>query len=604
MPNDESQTRQPIRVSVAMPRPSTHYFEVTISVPSVGAEGVDLIMPVWTPGSYLVREFARNVQEFSARDESGGALRWEKVRKNVWRIHPARPGTVTVLYRVYGFEVSVRTSWLDETHAFINPATVFMYVDGRLDSPYLVQIDAPPEWDRISTGLEPAPDVPGALLAPDFDTLVDCPLEIGRQREYGFFLEGVPHIVSIYGEGNEDPERLCSDLQKISAEAASVTGEIPYRRYVFLLSLLPEGGAGLEHMNSTALHVNRWGFRPDANYRKVLNLAAHELFHAWNVKRIRPCSLGPFDYSNENYTRLLWFCEGLTEYYADQLMRRAGLVSPREYLDELSRTIKAVQETPGRLVESVADASFDAWIKFYRPDSHSQNATISYYSKGNLVGMILDLEIRHRNPGACLDDVMRLLYAEYYKNSQRGFTELELREAFERVAGGSLAGIFEDYIYGTRELDYERYLGYAGLKFQAPTPPEGGHRPGYLGIAVQTFEGHLTVVGIPAGSPAHAAGLSVNDEIVAVNGFRMSQELLPARIEEAGPGASLEFLVCRTGRMTRIEVVTGDKPLQDYKIVRIENAGEEQKTLYGRWLRSSWQEAQETERTPPADGRK
>jgi predicted metalloprotease with PDZ domain len=590
----------PVLINLGMPQPSTHYFEVAISLADAGSSPVDLVMPIWTPGSYLVREFSRNVQEFSARDESGNALRWEKTRKNVWRVYPVQPGGVTASYRVYAFESSVRTSLLDDSHAFVNPATVFMYVDGRLASPYLVRIEAPPGWERVSTALETAPGEPGEFIAPDFDTLVDSPIEIGRQREYGFFLDGVPHIVSIYGEGNEDPERLCADLQRLGAEAAAVTGEIPYSRYVFLISLLSEGGGGLEHADSTALHVNRWGFRPETGYRKFLNLAAHELFHAWNVKRIRPAALGPFDYGNENYTRLLWFCEGLTEYYADQLMRRAGFVTSKEYLEELSRTIKAVQETPGRLVESLAEASFDAWIKFYRQDPHSQNATISYYTKGGLVGMILDLELRHRNAAASLDTVMRFLYTEYYKNSQRGFTEAELREAFEQVAGGSLAEIFDGYIYGTAELDFERYLGYAGLKFEPVPAPEGGSIPGYLGIAAQTVDGRLLVAGVPSGSPAWHAGLSVGDEIVALNDFRASQDMLPARIEEAGPEARLEFLISRNGLIRRITVVTGSKPLNEYRLRKVERPTGEQRALYGAWLRSPWEDGREQERELPA----
>ena len=578
----------PIHIHLAMPQPWTHYFEVTLVVPETGAQPVDLVMPVWTPGSYVVREFARNVQEFAAFDDAEAPLRWEKASKNVWRIHPGRPGSVTARYRVYAFEVSVRTSCLDDTHGFVNAASVFMYVQGRQGSPCLLHIETPPEWDRVSTGLDRAPDGTGAFYAPDFDTLVDCPIEIGRQREYGFFVDGVPHLVSLYGEGNVDPERLCSDLQKIAAEAAAVTGEIPYRDYVFLISLLQEGGGGLEHMNSTALQVNRWTFRPDSSYKKFLNLAAHELFHAWNIKRIRPATLGPFDYRTENYTRLLWFSEGLTEYYADQLMRRTGLVTPQEYLEELSRTIKSVQETPGRLVESVADASYDAWIKFYRQDPHSQNATISYYTKGALIAMVLDLEIRHRKPGSSLDDVMRFLYGEYYKNLHRGFTEPELQQAFEHAAGGSLAEIFAEYIYGTRELDYERFLGYAGLKFDVPPASEDGGARGYLGIAAQTVEGRAMVVGVPAGSPAYEWGLSVNDEILAVNDFRVSLDTLPARIEEAGPGTGVELLVCRNGVVRRFRVVTGPKPLEEYKITRMPDPSGDQKEVYARWLRASW----------------
>ena len=579
---------------VRMPQPWTHYFEVAMSITGIARDVLDLAMPVWTPGSYLVREFARNVQEFSADDGSGNTLEWSKISKNTWRIRSRRAPRLNVNYRVYAFERSVRTSFLDDTHGTINGASLFLFVAGFLDTPHRLTVEPAPCWTQVTGGLDRAPGEKDTFVAPDYDTLIDCPFEIGTHQVLEFLVAAVPHRVAIYGLGNHDPDRICTNLQKIVTRALEIFGPIPYSHYTFIIHLTSEGGGGLEHANSTLLQVSRWTFKPEENYIQFLELAAHEYFHVWNIKRIRPKELGPLDFNGENYTRQLWVSEGFTDYYEGQILRRAGFLTVGQYLEGVTKTIRDLQEVPGRLVESIAEASFDAWIKFYRQDPNFPNKSVSYYLKGGLIALLLDLEIRKRAEGRSLDDVLRHLYARYWQNLRRGFSEAELRAACEKFAGGSLEEFFADYCYGTRELDFARYLEYAGLRFIRPAAAGEKPQKAYLGISAKTVDGRIVIVGVTRGSPAYEQGLSLNDEIVALNGFRLNQELLTARLSEMAPGTKIELLLARDGQLLVLPIVLGEQEAREYGIEKVGDPTPEQKRVYEEWLRAKWDEA------PPA----
>ena len=434
-----------ISFTVAMTRPHTHLLEVDVAIKRTanGPPQEQLVLPVWTPGSYLVREFARHVQDFAATDAAGQPLKWEKTNKDTWRITTNGAREWHARYRVYANELSVRTSELNSGHAFWNNANILMYLDGYLQSPSTVRVLAPDVW-KVATGLPAVLGQKNTFRAENFDILYDSPFEVSNFKTLVFNVKGVAHRIVIDGEGNYDPERMRRDVQKIvETEVELMGGEVPYHDYTFILHL--RGGGGLEHLNSTALGYPRFGFRatggdratsaaPNATesvgreYRGFLSLVSHEFFHLWNVKRIRPDALGPFDYTQENYTKMLWVAEGITDYYADVALRRAGLISEGEYLSATARAIQTLQNTPGRLVQSAEESSFDSWIKYYRQDENSVNSQVSYYEKGALLGLLLDLEIRKRSGGAkSLDDVMRYLYTEYFKQNRNygpvGFSE-------------------------------------------------------------------------------------------------------------------------------------------------------------------------------------
>src|SRR5467141_891048 len=394
----QAQTSSPlssdISFTVSMSKPWTHLLEVEMRVQVPANLQVpnetNLVMPVWTPGSYLVREFERHVQDFAA-DANGRALDWTKVNKNTWRVKTGGARQWRATYRVYANELSVRTNELNSDHAFWNNAALLMYPEGRLESPSTLSVNPFGNW-KVATGLPAVAGRPNSFRAENFDILYDSPVEVSNFKQLDFQVRGVAHRIVIDGEGNYDPERLRNEVRRIVEAEVSMFGGIPYHDYTFILHLRSNTGGGLEHLNSTALGFRRFGFADEDGYRRFQSLVAHEFFHLWNVKRIRPDALGPFDYNQENYTKLLWVAEGITEYYSGLHVRRAGLMSEQEYLTEVSNRIESVQKTPGRLEMSAEEASFDAWIKFYRPDENAVNSQVSYYDKGALLGMLLDLE--------------------------------------------------------------------------------------------------------------------------------------------------------------------------------------------------------------------
>ncbi|NTW03047.1 MAG: M61 family metallopeptidase, partial [Oscillochloris sp.] len=373
-----------ITYTVSMPEPHTHLYHIEVAIDAVSTPALDLVLPSWTPGSYMIREYARHIQEFVAIGPDGTMLPWRKTAKDSWQIATGQAAQVLVRYKVYAYELTVRTSYLDASHGYFNPGTLCMYVPGRTNEQLAFQVNVPDGW-RVSTALEPAAGGQWLYVAQDYDELVDSPFECGTQRVLTFTVDEVPHELVIYGYGNEDEARLIADTRRIVEVQRDMFASLPYPHYSFILHLTDGRGGGLEHRNSVSNMVDRWIFQPERSYERYLSLTSHELFHVWNVKRLRPATLGPFDYRSENYTRLLWFVEGVTSYYDELLLVRAGLMKPERYLEKLAEKIVSLQSQPGRYVQSLEQSSFDAWVKFYRPDENTANTSISYYLKGSLV---------------------------------------------------------------------------------------------------------------------------------------------------------------------------------------------------------------------------
>jgi predicted metalloprotease with PDZ domain len=587
-----------IAFTVSMPEPHTHLLQVELRVRAGGQiDGgggggalpaqLDLVMPVWTPGSYLVREYERHVQDFAATDGGGGALAWRKVNKDTWRVETGGAAReVRASYRVYANDLSVRTNELNDRHAFWNNAALLMYVVGHLRAPATVRVVPYGDW-RVATGLPEVKGQANTFRADNFDILYDAPFEVSDFKTLAFEVRGVPHRIVIDGEGNYEPERVRRDVQKIVETAVALMGEIPYRDYTFLLHLRPLGGGGLEHLNSTALIVARNSFRPETSYRNFLTLVAHEYFHVWNVKRIRPDVLGPFDYTQENYTRLLWVAEGVTSYYENIIVRRAGLLSDKDYLDALAREIQTLQRTPGRRSVSVEESSFDAWIKYYRPDENQINSTVSYYDKGAILGALLDLEIRRRSNGArSLDDVLRHLYTEFYKR-ERNYTPEDFQRICEQMAGASLDDLFGRYVRGREELDYDRAFAGVGLQLlTAVVRPDGTSPPprAHFGASLQQNADRLVVTSIASDTPAYAQGLNTGDQIVALDGQRATLASFNARLEERKPGDEITLTVFRNDDLRTFKLKLGARPEENYRIVPVKNPTPEQARLYETWL--------------------
>ena len=570
-----------ISYTVSMPKPWTHLLEVEMRLDWAQMPAkAELKMPVWTPGSYLVREYARHVQDFDVKDAAGNNLTWQKINKNTWQIDTKAAKQIVAKYRVYANELTVRTNELNDEHAFWNNAALLMFPKDQLKAASTVTVAPFGNW-KIATGLPKTEGQANTFRAENYDVLYDSPFEVSDYKEINFTVQGKPHRYVVTGDGNYDLKKMAADTEKIVNEAYKIFGELPYNDYTFIVNL--RGGGGLEHLNSTALQWQRFGFTPKPRYTAFLNLVAHEYFHLWNVKRIRPDALGPFDYENENYTKLLWVAEGATAYYEGLLLRRAGLISEKEYFDSRVSLIQQLQERPGRLETSVEDASFDAWIKYYRPDENAVNNQISYYDKGEVVNMMLDITIRTSSGGAkSLDDVMRYLYDEHFKKG-RNYTPEDYQKISEMMAGKSLEEFFSKYVRGTEDIDYSGILQGIGMQLKAEA---NNADKAYIGANLAEEDGKLMVRSIPADTPAYEQGLNTGDQIVAVDGNRASQAFLTSYIGDKKPGDKMKMTIFRFDRLREIEFALGGNIRKSYSIVPVESPSDAQKTLYQNYLQA------------------
>lgn len=574
---------QTVSYSLRMSKPQNHYFEVEMELHDFKASELTVKMPVWAPGSYLVREFSRHVNQVKVVDENNQALEVVKTAKNAWKISKGKAKTVRVRYEVYAFELSVRTSFLDLSHGFVSGSSVFFYVDGFKQLGGNLDVHPYTSFNTITTPLKKADANIQAernaqrFTFANYDELVDSPLEIGNHELFYFQAGGTHHQVAIYGLGNYDMNELKADMEKITLAAADVFGVQPCKEYTFIIHNVINGQGGLEHANGCVLSVNRWTYAP-AEYNNFLSLVAHEYFHQWNVKRIRPIELGPFNYDEENYTTLLWVMEGFTSYYDELLMVRAGYYSKEDYLRKLQGTVNYVEGSPGSRVQCVADASFDAWIKGYRPNENSANTTMTYYSRGAMLGALLDAMIIDQfDTKKCLDHFMRSLYEEYYVKKNRGFTEAEFKQSLETFMGHKMDDFFDRYVHGTEVPDFKTVFGKVGLNVSYTGKPVAS-----FGASLSQENGKTMVKSIRAGSAAEEAGISVGDEIIACNGMRIDQPTLENFISTLTVGEYMELIVAREELILNLQAKMTAYERPSYRFDMMSPSNE--KFYY--WLRS------------------
>jgi predicted metalloprotease with PDZ domain len=571
--------RPPVRYRIQPRHPEAHLFEVTCTVADPDPSGQRFALPAWIPGSYMIREFAKHV--VSIHVESRGApVRLTKTDKHSWRA-AACNGPLTVTAEVYAWDLSVRGAHLDTTHGFFNGTSVFLRVLGKDDRQCEVEIATPPgrryaAW-RVATSLTRAGARPfgfGAYAADDYDELIDHPVEMGTFAHAAFSAGGVPHEIVITGRQRADLERLVRDLKRVCDQHIRFFGGLPpMERYVFLVTVLGDGYGGLEHRASTALVCSREDLpQPgvkDAteSYRTLLGLASHEYFHTWNVKRIKPQAFTPYDLDRESYTALLWAFEGITSYYDDLALARCGLVAPDQYLESLGRSITQLLRTPGRRRQTVAESSWDAWIKYYRQDENAPNAIVSYYGKGSLVALCADLLIRSRTGGRrSLDDVMRALWRRYGRPGV-GVPEDGVERLAEEVTGVRLRPFFDRALRSTADLPLEPMLATVGVEMEvrpAESTSDRGGRPAArgtaalaervtLGVRTSAEGGDLRLTHVLDGGPAQAAGLAAGDVVVAIDGLRVAPKTLDALLARRRPGDAVRVHAFRRDELHELE---------------------------------------------------
>lgn len=540
--------------------PAAHLFHVTLTVPQPQA-GQRVSLPAWIPGSYLVREFARHLQKLGARQD-GKPVAVHQLDKATWQVDCVPSSPLVVSYEVYAFDNSVRAAWLDAQRGFFNGTSVCLRVHGQAQEPHELELVAPrafPHWEA-ATGLEPLKTGKrgfGTYLAADYDELVDCPVELGPFFSAEFRACGVPHRIVVAGAPESfDSDRLVADAQKACEAVIRFWHDRrkpPFKSYLFLLNVVDDGYGGLEHRNSTALIASRRDLprlgdaRLGEGYVTLLGLVSHEYFHTWNVKRLRPAEFAHYDYTGENYTQLLWFFEGFTSYYDDLLLRRAGLIDDATYLKLLTKTVNQVLQTPGREVQSVAQASFDAWVKYYRQDENTANATVSYYTKGALVALCFDLTLRlegHAN----LDQVMRALWLRCKAGPM---AEADFAAVLKELGGRAFTRELAAWVHGTRELPLRELLEQHGIAV-LDEPAQLQQR---LGVRVNESQG-VVLKNVLRGGAAEQAGFAANDEWLAVevagNGWRMAK--LDDLLLYAGTHRKVTAIVARDRRLLRLDL--------------------------------------------------
>lgn len=569
-----------ISYTVTFPEAQAHYADIEMHIDNIHQNELTLKMPVWTPGSYLVREYARNVEIFTATS-GGKELYYKKTRKNWWTINIEGVNNLIVKYNVYCNEISVRTSTVDASHGFLSTSGIFMYPEGMLHHPSTIHIIPYKGWDKVSTSLDMVNNDPFTRHSPDYDILFDSPIEVGNQDVFGFDASGVKYEVAMCGQGNYDKERLKKDIAKIVEQETAIYGENPNKYYVFIVHNYLKGGGGLEHLSSTVLGASREAYGHESTYQSFLSLVAHEHFHLWNVKRLRPIALGPFDYDNENYTTDLWIAEGFTAYYEDLVLRHANMIAENNYLKVLSNDINLVENQPGRKIQSVAEASYDAWIKAYRPNENTANSTISYYSKGSVLAMLLDLEIINDSQAKySLDDVMNYMYHQYYKTKKSGYTDAEFKLGLEKFAGKNLDDFYKKYVYGLADIDYKKYLSYAGY---ALIDENAGENAPSLGITTTIANGKIIVNTVLRDGSAWVSGINTKDEMTAIDGREITDTA--DILKDKKPGDKISVTLNRDGLPLTLPVILLRDPTVKYKIITQHNLSAQQQKVRNKWLK-------------------
>ncbi|MBS0468231.1 MAG: M61 family metallopeptidase [Proteobacteria bacterium] len=565
-------------------------YQVTLTVAAPAAEQ-ELSLPVWIPGSYLVREFAKNLQSLRAQ-QAGAAVALTQLDKHRWRAACQAGAPLVLSYEVAAYDNSVRTAWLDAARGFFNATSLCLRVQGQEDAPHSLEVVQPPalaHWS-LATGLAPVQVNAagfGSYRAADYDELADCPVELGQFWSTRFTACGVPHRFIVAGAAPSfDGERLARDAQRICEEVIRFWhGEErpPFDRYLFMLNAVHDGYGGLEHRNSTALICNRRDLprqgqsekelQSSEGYTTLLGLISHEYFHTWNVKRLRPAEFAPYDYARENYTELLWFFEGFTSYYDDLLLRRAGLLDHAGYLRLLTKAINQMLQTPGRQVQSVAQASFDAWVKYYRQDENTPNATVSYYTKGALVALCLDLALR-REGRSTLDDVMRALWQ---RQAGGPMAENDVLAVLQQLSGRDWSAEIAEWVHGTGELPLAELLAAHGISLQSE-PAQTAQR---LGLRVAE-NGGVQVKTVLHGGAAEAAGFMAGDEWlgIEVDGQAWRLHKLDELALYAGNASEVVALVARDRRLLHLALtLPGTGPSMDTVRLDVKDAA-----IAQRWL--------------------
>lgn len=569
----------PVEYFVSMNDPTSHLFDVKIVFSSLPAnKKLILKMPAWRSGRYFIFDFSGGVQEFSAVNEKNKALAWLKTDKLTWQID-AKGKQVTVSYKVFANEFLQRTRGLDSEHAFINNTAVFMFSPAFYKKPLKLKVTPYENW-HVTTGMVPVEGETNTFYAPNYDYFADCPLEIGTQTDFDFFVDGIKHTISFFGQAAYDKERLIKDFSIIIKKNFDFWGKVPYEHYTFIVHCSPQSGGGTEHINSTVVGARPQQFENEEGYKAFLRLISHEFFHTWNVKQLKPAGLTPYDWTKENYTSELWIAEGATSYYDGLMLLRTGQMTLDDFFLEITKGVEDERRRPGNLIQPVASSSFDAWIKFWKRSPNSFNAESDYYAKGNYVCLALDLEIMNASKAKhSLDDVMRYMFSKYPLDV-KGYTNGDFRRACEKFSGRSLKQFFADYVFGTKPVEWEKYLEYAGLTLLRS---DEVIKP-VAGLFCNKNGEKIVVHNVLEGSSSARAGILPGDEIIAMDGVKLSYDEAERKITALKKGDKIKLTVFRGDKLVEHIISMEELNITKYSLRPVESPSKLQQEIYSKWL--------------------
>lgn len=557
---------------ISITEPDQHLADVTIRLPATQAGPFELKLPAWRSGKYQILDLANGVRRFEARLVDGAPLQVEKTEKSTWQLQVPAAGTIEVRYQVYANELNQRTRHIDDTHAYINASAYLMYHEAQRKEPVTVSLQVPAQWRSTSGMIRTGAH---SFKAADYDVLADSPIETGIHQSFNFKADGRDYEVVFWGQGNFDTAQTVKDLQKIVLQASSIWQGYPYQNYLFIIHAATGARGATEHLNSTVIQRDRFSFRKREHYLEFLSTAAHELVHTWNVKAYRPAELVPYDYLQPNYSKLLWISEGSTSYFQNQLLLRAGLMTPEEFYTDLAKRLKRFARTPGREIQSVAQSSFDNWISL--GGDHADNFSVNIYSEGYLVSWMLD-HFLLSNSG--LKANYRTLHNELYQRFGKttAFTAADVQQIALDLTGKSLQEFWAGQVESPLELDADTILKAAGLQLIKPKATEP-----FTGLTIQAQKNLAEVMKVERGSPAWQADLSVGDQIIAVNGLQLQTELAE-RLKDFPAGSTVTLTLFRDGRLLERILTPQTQPAGNWQISPVAKPSRQQKAYYQAWL--------------------
>ncbi len=575
----DHQDQAPISYQLTVTDAKHHLANVSITFADVGTKTLTVKLPVWRSGRYEILNLSKNINQFSAQDSSGQALTWNKTDKNSWKLFLKQPGDVTINYQVYANTLKYRVAHVDETHAFLDASGVFMFAPAMRDLPLTVNLDVPEAWQSRS-GLDKT--AAHTFVAQDYDQLVDSPIESGIHEFLSFVIEGITYEVVIWGQGNHDINNLKDQITLIHHEVKKIWKTFPYDRYVFMY----HSGDGLrgatEHVNSTIIQQARFNFKPRKTYLKVLSTTAHELVHTWNVKAYRPAGIAPYDYSQENYSDLFWMAEGITSYYDDLLLLRAGIYQPKDYFELMAKNIQDHLTKPGRQVESLAQTSFDTWLKDDPQQSH--NASTNIYLEGHLIAWYLDQEIRRLTNSQFGMDELQLRLFQQHSNVDRGYHKSDVLKLLQEITGSDMSTFWAQHVEGTQAIDFDQLLNFFGLqRTEKEADDENAAVNGWIGAAFNLDGDSVLIKTVDSDSPAWLAGLSAGDKLLAIDGIQVTTNNIEKRIKQLSLDNQHTIHYFSSGRLSETHLSAVAEPNPEFKIEPIEKPNKTQKARFKAW---------------------